>query len=87
VLAARTALGVPWSTIHFFIVGGFIVIALIVVLALLVFGFEQGAQSEREKLSTDEWILVETYRASQRFDQIDALAKTRMREISSRYRR
>jgi len=87
VLAASTVLGVPWSTIHFFIVGGFIVMGLFVVLVVLVFGFEQGARSEREKLSADEWILVETHRASQRFDQIDAMARARMREISARYRR
>jgi hypothetical protein len=87
VLAATSVLVVHWSTIHLFIIEGCVLGGLFAVLALVVFGFALGAKHEREKLSADEWILVETRRALHRFDQIDAMAEAGMRDIASRYRR
>ena len=80
-------LGLHWGTIHGLIIEGCVIASLFIVLALLVFGFLLGVKYEREKLSADEWILVDAYRVSQRFDEIDAIADAGMRDIASRYRR
>jgi len=87
VLTAATFVGIYVPPMHDLVVEGCVVGGLFLCIKLVALGHSLGAKHEREKLSAEERMLVDAYRASQRFDQIDAAAEARMRDIAARYRR